>query len=203
MNPFFKNINFFLPEKSIFLRKISKNWTNFTKISEFFEKLFSTFQNFQFYGATLYTPREMSHNSITELRNLSKIFPSYVRKNATEANCCNLFFHGTFLNYIILSLFPKLVSVGILSAHQFSKEILIKISQNFLKIFKMLVFSSPTAENFDAGFFAFPAWWKLFVKCWLSGIFLQITVNFSPKISRIFIPLPIFLFDISHFWSFW
>ena len=39
MNPFFKNINIFLPKNSFFLRKLSKNGTDFTKISEYFRKI--------------------------------------------------------------------------------------------------------------------------------------------------------------------
>ena len=35
---------FFLPQKPFFLRKNSKNWTNLTRIYEFFRKIFENFQ---------------------------------------------------------------------------------------------------------------------------------------------------------------
>ena len=40
---------------------------------------------------------------------ISKIFLSYVKKNATEASCYNLFFLQNFLNNNIIYLFPLLV----------------------------------------------------------------------------------------------
>ena len=39
MNPFFKNINIFSCQKSIFSKKNFENWTYFTRISEFFRKV--------------------------------------------------------------------------------------------------------------------------------------------------------------------
>ena len=39
MNPFFKNINIFMPEKSIFSKKNSEKLNIFSNISEFFRKI--------------------------------------------------------------------------------------------------------------------------------------------------------------------
>ena len=62
MNPFSKNINIFLARKiHFFLRKRSKNWIDFTKISWVFEKI--TLQIINFMEHPL-NPEKFSFNSI-------------------------------------------------------------------------------------------------------------------------------------------
>ena len=59
----------------------------------------------------------------------------------------------------------------------------------------------PNTQTFHRYFSIFPSLWKVFVKCWLSWILLQIPNRFSSKFSRIFIPFPIVILDLSHFLS--
>ena len=46
MNPFFKKGNIFLAKKSIFSRKPSKNWADFTGISDILQKIIFKFSIF-------------------------------------------------------------------------------------------------------------------------------------------------------------
>ena len=57
MNPFFKNSNIFLARKSIFSKKKFQNRTYFTRISEFFEKIFKIL----IFLEDLYKSREIPH----------------------------------------------------------------------------------------------------------------------------------------------
>ena len=66
MHPFFKNINIFLAQKSIFLRKLSKNRTDFTRSSEFFRKITLKF-SILWYPIN---PEKFPLDSITKLRKL-------------------------------------------------------------------------------------------------------------------------------------
>ena len=61
--------HFFLVTKSIFSKKNFENWTYFTRISQFFEKLFIKFHVF---WRDLINPDKFPVNFIIKLRNLSK-----------------------------------------------------------------------------------------------------------------------------------
>ena len=66
MNRVFKNINIFLPQKSIFSKKKFENWTYLTRIYEFFRIIIWKFSNFM-------KPKiseKISVNSLIWLRNL-------------------------------------------------------------------------------------------------------------------------------------
>ena len=81
---------------------------------------------------------------------------------------------------------------------QFSIEILIKKSQNFL--FGLFC---PNAQNFASRFLSFPCLLEIICQMLIILYFSTNYIQISPKISRILTPLPIFLLDLSHFWIFW
>ena len=67
---FWKISTFFLPQKSLFLRKNSKNWTYLTGIYDFFRIIIWKFSNFM----KPINPEKISANSLIWLRNWQGIF---------------------------------------------------------------------------------------------------------------------------------
>ena len=69
MNPFFKNSNIFLAKNPVFLRKLSKNWSDFTRISEFFRKIILKFSIFMI----LYKAKEIHGGFYYQVEKILKI----------------------------------------------------------------------------------------------------------------------------------
>ena len=89
--------------------------------------------------------------------------------------------------------------VKIYEKSQFSIDILIKKIKIFLKFFKVLVFSGHNAQNFDVDLLIFPCPMEIIHQILMILNFSTNYSQFSPKNSRIFIPLPIFLLELSQF----
>ena len=117
----------------------------------------------------------------------------------TEKNCCRIM---VVSSRGILSEQRQKSSKNFVKSYeksQFSIEILIKKSQNFLKIFQNFgLFWSKRAKfcMHVSGFSLSNGNYSLNVD------YIVFSINysqFSPKVLRIFTPLPIFLLDLSHF----
>ena len=78
----------------------------------------------------------------------------------------------------------------------FEKESVIK---EFFKIFFVL---GPNAQIFARRFLTFPCPMEIILRLLMIVHFSTNFSRFSPKISRIFIPFPIVLLHLSHFWAF-
>ena len=85
---------------------------------------------------------------------------------------------------------------------QFSIEILIKISQNFLEIFKIIFIFGPKAQNIAGILLRFSCPLEILHHILMSMHFSTNSSRFSQKIARIFMPFSIVLLYLSYFLSF-
>ena len=85
---------------------------------------------------------------------------------------------------------------------QFSIEILIKKSQNFLAIFQNSLHFCPNAQAFAGTLLSFSCLIEILYQISTILLFYINSSRFSQKISTIFMPFSIVLLYLSYFWGF-
>ena len=125
------------------------------------------------------------------------------RPPRNRKNCCRnlvLSFRCIYLGKEskILEIFNKKCIKKSIFHRDFDQKYLncLKIFQNFFLVF------GPNAKTSGGRFLNFPCPMEIILQILMIFHFSTNFCRFSPKVSRIFIPFPIVLLQLSHFWAF-